>query len=92
MSETPEEDHDEEEDDESGECELCSYENPIDGLRELTIYAAEGRKFWLCTICGESYLNAALAPHFPEKDRTLWASIAWIANRLREDIAEGKAP
>lgn len=68
------------------ECDNCSFETQVE-----TYNNPGGKDCKLCEICAETHLGKATA--FPEQvsDVKLYKSIAWIANRILQEIAEFQA-
>ena len=69
------------------ECECCGYKTTLQEYQEGTPRLS----YWLCEVCANTYLAKAVAYPTQCVDSGLYKSIAWIANRLLDEIRKGKA-
>lgn len=73
------------------ECDGCHYRDPVGGLAEARGYPTQDPSR-LCALCRGTFAGiAALFPGLYSDQAAMLRTIAWVGNRLREDIARGPA-
>ena len=71
------------------ECESCHFDDPV-GVLKVFKDGRPVRELWLCEICsGTMAGNAAFWPE--QYEGSLLRAVAWIGNRIRKDLVEGKS-
>ncbi len=70
-------------------CDNCQFETEVRTSEfPPTDPHLPGKKCKLCEVCSETFLGFALLASEQVPDVELYQSIAWIANRILQEIAE----
>lgn len=70
----------------SDKCDCCNYP-----AKTLKVYTGDTRKqsCTFCQVCASTFFSHCITyPEFYGKDRYLWASLGWIANKMLDEISK----
>lgn len=75
-------------DEKRDECENCEYETDLHFYRSM---GGSEDGHWYCEVCSSTFLSKATEYPHQVADPLLFKSIAWIANKILDEIRGGKS-